>query len=147
MAESRTEQILQAIVAALDAVGGPAGVAVNRSRRQTVNRDELPMLSVYPLMEDVKRATENRRSPVTDRSLLFQVRCRAEGEDGALDPLRQWTVQTFHADPSLGGLALEMLEVSTEWAAADASDADYSVAEMSFRVRYATGRGDLTKQA
>lgn len=147
MAESRTEQILQAIVNALEGEGKPSGSTVNRSRRQAVNPDELPMFSVYPLREDKKRATENRRSPILDRRLLFRVRCRAQGQDEALDPLRQWAVAALATDLSLGGLALEVLEEEEEWAAADASDADYSVAEMSFSVRYQTARGDLTKAA
>jgi hypothetical protein len=147
MAESRTEQILQAIVNALDGGGKPSGLTVNRSRRQAVNVDELPMLSVYPLREDKKRATENRRSPIMDRRLLFRVRCRAEGQDEALDPLRQWVISALGADLSLGGLAIEVAEEDEEWAAADASEGDYSVAEMTFSVRYQTARGDLTKAA
>jgi hypothetical protein len=146
MADSRTEQILQAIVAVLDAEEKPGGVTVNRSRRQAVKPEELPMLSVYPVQEDVTRARENRLSMVVNRHLLFQVRCRAIGEDEELDPLRQWTVEALHADPSLGGLALEVLEESTKWNAEDASDSDYSVADMEFRVRYVTARDDLTKE-
>jgi len=147
MADSRTEQILQAIVTALDADGKPAGVTVNRSRRQAVEASELPMFSVYPLREDIQRATENRRSPLVSRSLLFRIRCRAAGQDEALDPLRQWAVAALHGDPSLDGLALEILEDSTEWVPADASEGDYSIAEMNFNVRYTTARGDLTKAA
>jgi hypothetical protein len=147
MSASRTELILQAIVAALDAEGKPEGVTVNRSRRQAVEPGELPMISVYPLREEIKKPEENRRSPVKDRRLLVRLRCRAQGTDEALDPLRQWAVMALESDPSLGGLALDTAEDSGEWAAADDSKADYSVSEMDFSVRYVTARADLTKAA
>jgi hypothetical protein len=147
MSESRTELILQAIVAALDGEGKPEGVTVNRSRRQAVNADELPMISVYPLREEVRKPADNRRSPVKDRHLFVGIRCRAQGLDDAVDPLRQWAVTALESDPSLGGLALDTGEESGEWAATDASDADFSVAEITFSVRYVTARADLTLAA
>lgn len=147
MSDSRTELILQAIVAALDGEGKPSGLTVNRSRRQAVPPADLPMISVYPLREEIKKPADNRRSPVKDRHLLVGLRCRAQGLDDAADPLRQWAVAALESDPSLGGLALDAAEESGEWAAADASDADFTVAEMSFSVRYITARADLTKAA
>ncbi len=147
MADSRTEQIIQAIVTALDGEGKPAGVTVNRSRRQSVAPDELPMLSVYPVSEKVQTATENRRSPVVTRNFVARIRCRAAGLDDQLDPLRQLAVAALNANPSLGGLALGVFEEEATWAAADASDDDFSVCELDFRIWYATARGDLTKPA
>jgi len=147
MADSRTELIIQAIVAALDAGGKPSGSTVNRSRRQAVEPSELPMFSVYPMAEETKLARENRLSGVADRTLSVRIRCRAAGTDEQLDPLRQWVVAAMHTDPSLGGLAINTVEQSADWAAADASDADYSVCEMDFSVRYTTARADLTKAA
>jgi hypothetical protein len=47
------------------------------------------------------------------------------------------------ADQSLGGLALEIVEESTDWDADDATDADYSVAAVDFLVRYSTSRFSL----
>ena len=37
MADSYTERVLQAVVAALDGAGKPTGVTVNRSRRQSAS--------------------------------------------------------------------------------------------------------------
>jgi hypothetical protein len=147
MADSRTEKILQAIVAALDAAGKPSGSTVNRSRRQAVEPSELPMFSVYPKEEAVKLATESRRTGVADRALTVQVRCRAAGTDEQLDPLRQWVVAALAADLSLGGLAINVVEMGGPWDAADASDNDYSVCEMDFSVRYTTARANLTLAA
>lgn len=147
MADSFTERILQAVVTALDGVGKPAGLTVNRSRRQSIEKSQLPMISVYPIREDAQPATENaRRSPVMDRSLRVQVMCRIVGDDRANDLLRKWAVQSVMADPSLGGLALGITEESTDWDADDATDADYSVAAMDFLVRYTTSRYDLEKK-
>jgi len=147
MADSRTELIIQAIVAALDAGGKPSGSTVNRSRRQSVEPAELPMFSVYPIREETKLAHENRRSGIADRTLSVRIRCRAAGADAALDPLRQWVVAAMHADLSLGGLAINVIEQSAEWAAAGESDGDYSVCEMDFSVRYTTARANLTLAA
>jgi hypothetical protein len=147
MADSRTELILQAVAAALDGAGKPAGLTVCYQRRQAVEPGELPILLIDPVREDPKRATESRFCKVTDRWLQFRVRCRAEGDFSALDPLRQWAVAALLSNPSLGGLALEMEEQPTEWEDADASDTDYFQADLLFRVRYTTARNNLTKQA
>jgi len=147
VADSYTERILQAVVAALDGAGKPAGLTVNRSRRQSIEKNQLPMISVYPIREEAQPATENaRRSPVMERNLRVQVKCRIAGDDKANDPIRKWAVQSVMADPSLGGLALGITEESTDWDADDATDADYSVAAIDFLVRYTTSRYDLEKK-
>ncbi len=142
MADSYTERLLQAVVAALDGAGKPAGLTVNRSRRQSIEKSQLPMISVYPIREEVTRATDNRRSPLVERRLRVEVKCRVVGDDQANDALRKWAVQSVMADQSLGGLALEITEESTDWDADDATDADYSVAAVDFVVRYSTSRFD-----
>ena len=147
MADSITERILQAVVAVLDGTGKPAGVAVNRSRRQSIEKPQLPMISVYPVREEVTRATDNRRSPLVERRMRVQVKCRVVGDDQANDALRKWVVRSLMADQSLGGLALEISEESTDWDADDATDADYSVAAVDFVVRYTTSRFNLENKA
>jgi hypothetical protein len=72
---------------------------------------------------------------------------RVAGNDAQLDPIRCWTLAALFTDPSLGGLALEIEERATEWQEADASESDYSQADYTFRVRYVTARGDLTRAA
>jgi hypothetical protein len=105
------------------------------------------MISVYPIGEEVTRATDNRRSPVVERRLRVEVKCRVVGDDQANDALRKWAVQSVMADQSLGGLALEIVEESTDWDADDATDADYSVAAVDFVVRYTTSRFNLENKA
>lgn len=147
MADSYTERVLQAVVAALDGAGKPAGVTVNRSRRQSIEKSQLPMISVYPIREEVTRATDNRRSPLVERRLRVEVKCRVVGDDQDNDALRKWAVQSVMADQSLGGLALETTEESTDWDADDAADADYSVAAVDFVVRYSTSRFNLENKS
>lgn len=147
MADSYTERVLQAVVTALDGAGKPAGLTVNRSRRQSIEKDQLPMISVYPIREEVTRATDNRRSPLVERNLRVQVKCRVVGDDKDNDALRKWAVQSVMTDQSLGGLALEIIEESTEWDADDATDADYGVAAVDFVVRYSTSRFNLENKS
>lgn len=147
MADSRTEQILQAVVSILDGPDKPAGLTINRSRRQSLKPGDNPMISVYPLREETTKALPGRRAPVMDRRLFVGLRCRAQGTDETTDPFRQWAVAALNGNPSLNGLALEVGEEGTAWETADATDADYSIAEMSFSVRYTTARADLTKAA
>jgi len=130
-------------VAALNGAGKPAGVTVNRSRRQSIEKSQLPMISVYAIREEVTRATDTRRSPLVERRLRVQVKCRIVGDDQANDPLRKWAVQAVMADQSLGGLCTEITEESTDWDADDGTDADYSVAAVDFLVRYVTSRFNL----
>jgi hypothetical protein len=147
VADSYTERVLQAVVAALDGASKPAGVTVNRSRRQSIEKSQLPMISVYPIREEVARATDHRRSPLVERKLRVQVKCRVVGEDWDNDALRKWAVQSLMADQSLGALALEIIEESTDWDADDATDADYSVAAVDFVVRYSTSRFNLENKS
>lgn len=144
MADSLTEQILDAIVIALDAAGKPAAATINRSRRRAIEPEELPMISVYPIMEEVAKSSESRFAGKVQRRLRVQIKSRVQGEDHHLDPYRQWTLKALMSDPSLDDLTLEIIEESTEWDADDASDADYSVAAMNFIIRFVSSRFDLT---
>lgn len=146
MAKTRGENIVLFLLDALQGVGKPPNLNVNRSRRRPVETDELPMVSIYAVREEVARATANRTSPTVDRTLRVQVRSRVKGQDDVLDPLRAWVVKAVMVDRSLGGLALGITEDSTDWETDDASDADYSVASMDFLVRYTTNAGDLEKK-
>ncbi len=146
MANTRGENILLFLLAALNGTGKPFGVTVNRARRRPVDNAELPMISLYMVREEVQRATSNRTSPTVERHLRIQVLARVVGQDKDLDPFRAWVVKAIMADKGIGGLALGITEESTDWDAEDASDADYSVAATDFVIRYTTNVGDLEKK-
>lgn len=147
MPDSRTEQILDAIVAALSGPGKPAGLIIERSRRKAFEPGNLPHGAVYPLREDPALPREGRTIKILDRRLRFLIRWRVRGDDSALDPLRQWALTALHGSVTLGALLIDLQEMETEWNADDASDADYSTADMVFIARYTTARADLTQAA
>jgi hypothetical protein len=146
MAESIRERILQAIFNALDGPGKPAGLKVTRSRRQAIEKDELPLMSVE--LGDTENTVpgENRRAPLLESQTDVLVISRVLGLDTALDPLYRWARLAIMADPSLGGLALGITEVSSRVDTDDTPDADRTVETTIFRVRYVTSRFDAEKQ-
>ncbi len=145
MADSIRERILAAMVAALNAAGKPAGLTVNRSRRQSIETVQLPMMSVYFAGQENSLPGENRRAPLMDRQMNVHVISRVIGADIALDPLYKWTVKALMTDQTLGGLALAITETSSEADTDDTSDADRTVETIVFRVRYITNRVDAEK--
>jgi hypothetical protein len=147
MADSITERILQAIVAALNGPDKPGGLVVNRSRRQSIETSQLPMMSVQLLRYEDSLPGENRRSPIADVEMEVHVICRVLGDEGALDPLRKWAVRALMADPSLGNLALGIRRVFGEVDTDDTSDANRTVETIVFRVRHTTSRFNLENKA
>jgi hypothetical protein len=145
MADTITETIMKRIVTALDGAGKPAGLTVNRSRKRPKSISEMPMISVYAIEESVKRATENRTSPLVVRDLRVRIVRRAKGTDDNLDVLRAWSVKAVMADMSLGGITLGIDEVANQWDADDATDQEYSADASEFIVWYRTSRFDLEK--
>jgi len=146
MADSITERILQAVIAALDGPGKPNGTKVDRSRRLPVDARELPRISLERLDEGVTPATGTRTSQLRDRRLRVAVVSRVAGPDEDLDAFSQWAITALEADPSLGGLALGIEEQAVDWEK-DEKDArfDYSAEARIFEIRYATRRDDLTQ--
>lgn len=133
------------MIAALDGPGKPAGVTVDRLRRQAVEPGELPRISVYPLDEAVTRAPPNRGSAKADRLLRIAIVSRVQGTDEALDPLRQWVAAVMASPALLAGLAVAVDEKATDWEAVEDSERDYSVAASDWEIRYVTRSNDLTQ--
>ncbi len=144
---SRRSAILVEIVARLDAVGKPADVTVHRSRTRPIDKDALPAMVVY-LLEETTESRSSGRHKARRRSKV-RVECRvavaADDEttlpDDAVDPLLSWAVRSLLADPTLGGLAIEVIEESTTWDAEE-SDRVYAAAAVDFTVDYITAAGD-----
>lgn len=143
---SLTEQIMAKIVTQLTADGGPSPLTVNRERYYPSSRQELPMISVYPMHEDVTRIGGSRSTTGVERDLHIQVRHRATGDAAAVDPLRVWVVSQLIARLSLDTLAIDVEEVSTDWEHEDATDGGYEAAITTFKVHYATKAADLTSK-
>lgn len=116
------ETLFQAIVAALDGVGKPTGLVVHREPAVPLEEDAEKSVVFYPLARTRARgelggpleyvldfATELRRKVSTTE--------RAAGltASEALDELYDWTVSALQADPTFGGVALALDEISMEW--------------------------------
>lgn len=149
MPDSRTEQILQAVLAALDGPGKPAAASVDRNRRQPVEAAELPRISVERLDESVAGAGNSRLSPLADRRLRIAVVSRVAGPDADLDPFSQWAVTALGStdgaitDPALRALAVAIEEQAVDWEYDEDAHFDYSVEARMFEIRYGTLAGDL----
>lgn len=133
------EQIMQAVLAALDGVGKPAGLNVFRYRTRPLTEEEYPALVVYNGTEQVDRVG-NHRGSLVRRELGLRIEGRTIGDtpDVDLDPILAWVTQALIAAPSLpGNLAITTEEDSTEWEHEEA-EVGYSVARMLYRVTYST---------
>jgi hypothetical protein len=143
---SRRSLVVDAIVAALGAVGKPVGTTVHRSRTTPIEADGLPAMVVYRLSESILK-TDGPRASKVKRGLVVRVECRAaaatDGEtlEDALDPLTSWAVAGVLADPTLGGLTDSVQEQGTQWATAD-TNLVYGAAVVDFLVPYITAAGN-----
>ena len=140
------DRILEALLAALSASGGPAGLLVTEERTHPVQTEQLPLIGLYfddeeplPLDKQVFRA------PVTQKLLRVTVEYRAAvgspitAPRKAIDPLYLWTMQQLGADETFGGLAMGLTEGPTKWLSQEA-DAIVAAAAQTFIVHYRTAR-------
>lgn len=148
-----TEQIMQAIVAALGGVGKPAALTVLRALRRPTDNGELPVAIVRAKLETVAKAHPAAISPVVRRTLTVLVTLRAQGIDADLDAYRAWTIAAVMqawktTGSSLSTLATEIEEVQHDWDPRSmeqlAAVADYAEDDVSFLVHYETNRYDPT---
>lgn len=145
-------QIIAAIVSELDGAGKPSGLTVERVPLANVEDTMLPHIAVVLVRESVSRPSSDklRAFPIRERSLKVKLECRAVAAgpaffpDEALDPLLCWSTKKLAANPTLGGLALEVEEAETEWES-DAADANFGLASMYWTVRFATNSKDQEK--
>ncbi len=138
---SRRNDVIAAVVAALGGAGKPAGTTVERYRTMPITTAGLWIL-VYPIAENVERAP-TKSGRLARRSLVVRCECSAQGEpvDEQLDPLVLWAVQALMADPSLGGVAINVQEELVQWEAAD-DDKVYGRAAVDFTIDYQTAAAD-----
>lgn len=149
MALSIREQIMTALIAALSAGGGPAGLTVHRERTRPIEIDSLPAIMIYaddekpkPLLGIVYKA------PLTERQLAIGVQCRAQGSTGvspdqALDPVMVWALQKILANEQFGGLANGVEEERTVWSSRE-GDTPVAAATIHLTIKYRTSRLDPT---
>jgi hypothetical protein len=160
---SRRELILEAVVLALDSNGPielpngttvekPDDVTVDRRRRQPLKAaTDLPRISVYARDEEVTRVTPSRTVQMSDRKMRVAVVARTNGTEETLDPLCQWINAALLAPPTaswfLTGLAIAIDEDAVNWEMDEDTEGDFSVAQITFVIRYVTSKYDLTAQS
>jgi hypothetical protein len=147
MPDTVANQIIEALVAGLAGAGDlPAGFGVSRSRYMPNELADLPLVALYFIREDVLQP-QGRRGTADDRLLRIRARIWQHSKlgetDAAIEPLREFVTRTLLADLSIGGLALNISEESSEWDADETTESDFAVADTDFLIRYATRRGQL----
>lgn len=148
MADTLVKRIVNAVAGLLDAAGKPAGLVVTASRiKSTAGAAGLKRIAVFPLADNPKpdNAPRARTFLGAHRILTLIVECRCAGTDLDNETLRAWAISKIMADVSLGGLALDVDEGTTEWADTQDAKADYSQALVEILVEYARAKASLEK--
>lgn len=116
------ENVLTALVTALDGAGKPTGLIVHREPAVPLEEDAEKALVFYPLLGSNESGTitgETLRSLefVTEVRRRLSTSERASGltVSEALDELYAWTVEALEADVTLGGLTLDITEGAMDW--------------------------------
>jgi hypothetical protein len=145
------EQIMLALVGALSAGGGPAGLTIHRERTRPIEIDSLPAIMVYAEDDTPKPlAGQQYRAPLTERQLTVAAQIRAAGNastppDTAIDPILIWLYQRVGADETFGGLANGVEEVRTVWNSKE-GDIPLAACTVHFTIKYRTSRLDPTSK-
>lgn len=153
MASSIREQIIGAVMAALNAgANPPAGLTIHRERTRAIEIDSLPAIMVYA-DDDVPKplAQQVYAAPLTERQLSLALECRAQGTgsvspDEALDPVLVFAALAVFADEKFGGLANGVEEGRTVWSSRE-SDAPVAAAKWTITIKYRTSRLDPTSKS
>lgn len=133
---SARADILAALVTTLKAATD-AGGRVFRSRTLALKKDKLPAIILRPVSETVTEPT----NAGSDRVLTFAVEVHTRGEtpDVIAEPIGGSIVALILADPQVGGRAIDVAEIGSEWAFDDA-DGDAGVLTITFAVIFRTAR-------
>ena len=126
---SKRLALLNEVFARLNATGKPTGLTVERFRLPDIEESEINHLNIAGWSETVTRAIEEKRSPLASRAATLILEARAlkkdaETVDASIDAQLVWITKQMMsittggqtvADFTLGGKALKVFEVSTEF--------------------------------
>jgi hypothetical protein len=144
MGRSVREQLLLAVAATLHAPAQALGATLHRSPTAPIAREQCPALVLFPENEAVVERANDRVT--RELSLRITALTRAvppASPETQSDLLIVAAHAALMADVTLGGLALGLKEIETEW---DIEDADAVAAAVSvrYRITYRTLAGDLS---
>jgi len=149
------ERIVEAAMTALEQSASPNPAVVHRYRTRPIERDQLPAIVLYPTVPPGRGQSELVQRLDHDdgleRTLNLRAECRAEvaeGEiaDAVVDPLYLWVVTALRADPTLGGLAVDLQERAVSYDAAE-SGRIFAACAVDFEVTYYTAEDDPAEEA
>lgn len=145
MSASVRERILQAVLQRLQAAADSLSVKVVRSPTAAISREQSPTLALYPESDTIRERPNDR----VERELVVRVVAiaRATTTDGPelqADRLLVVAHRALMTEVTLGGLALGVRELDSEWDVEDA-DATACAIPARYEVRYRTLASDLTQ--
>lgn len=147
MTQSIREQILQAIVSVLTPVATAQAATVWRTPAVAITREQCPALVVYAESESLAERANDR----VTRELTVRITALARAvppmvAETLADALLCAAHSTLMRDVNLGGLALGIREVESEW---EVDDADGVAASTSarYQITYRTLVADISIQA
>lgn len=133
---SKRELIIQAIVAAVDAV---PGLNVYRSRVLAMGESKLPAAVVSPATNQPVEGVVG----MADNVLEIELAIRVAGTDAAADPFIVAAHAALMADRTLGGHAIDIAQRDSAWAFS-AEGKDLCELRATYAIHYRTQTNDLT---
>ena len=147
MTQSIRERILQAIVGVLTPVATDQAATVWRTPRVANTRDQCPALVVFPESESLAdRANDRVTRELTVRITALARAVPPDIAETLADALLCAAHAALMVDTNLGGVALGIREVESEW---EVDDADGVAASTSarYQITYRTLIADIAIQA
>ena len=147
MTQSIRERILQTIVSTLTPVATDQAATVWRTPSVAITRDQCPALVVFPESESLaERANDRVTRELTVRITALARAVPPDIAETQADALICAAHSALMGDVNLGGLALGIREVESEW---EVDDADGVAASTSarYQVIYRTLIADISIQA
>ena len=142
MNPSIREQLLQLLADRLAPVATANGAVLLRSPVIPVAREQSPALLLFPESDTIRERPNDR----VERDLVVKLTALARGDDAAqvADALLVAAHAALFADVNLGGLALGLKELDTEWDLEDA-DATACAIPARYQITYRTFTNDLSQ--
>ena len=147
MTQSIRERILQAIVAVLKPVSTDQAATVWRTPSVAITREQCPSLVVFPESESLAERANDR----VTRELTVRITALARAvpplvPETQADALLCAAHAALMVDINLGGLALGVREVESEWEVDDADGVACSTSAR-YQITYRTMIADISIQA
>ena len=146
-ANSIRERILQTLVARLTPVATDQAATVWRTPSVSITRDQCPALVVFPESESLaERANDRVTRELTVRITALARAVPPDVAETQADALLCAAHAALMLDVNLGGLALGVREVESEWEVDDADGVACS-ASARYQISYRTLIADISVQA